>query len=98
MIGFCGRHHLRHLRCHFIGFDLRRRQLSLREQMWSHFKDAITGEHGRAARDHRYPVPMGQETFVNPGHARELLYADWTANWIPTRLRSVTAAPAPRAR
>lgn len=25
MIGFCGRHHLRHLRCHFIGFDLRRR-------------------------------------------------------------------------
>ncbi len=74
------------------------RHHSLREQMWSHFKDAITGEHGRAARDHRYPVPMGQETFVNPGHARELLYADWTANWIPTRLRSVTAAPAPRAR
>ena len=63
---------------------------SLREQMWSHFKDSITGEHHR--REKRYAVPMGQETFVNPDNARTLLHADWTTNWIPTRLTQVRAA------
>ena len=43
MIGFGGRHHLRHLRCHFIGFDLRRRQLSLRKR--AHF--VVTQAHAQ---------------------------------------------------
>ena len=43
MIGFCGRHHLRHLRCHFIGFDLRRCQLSLRKR--AHF--VVTQAHAQ---------------------------------------------------
>lgn len=68
---------------------------SLRNQMWSHFTDSVLGEHNRPASRKRYPVPMGQETFTNPDHARELLHADWQNNWIPTRLNQVTAAPGP---
>ncbi|HSK00267.1 MAG TPA: hypothetical protein VK932_03460, partial [Kofleriaceae bacterium] len=66
------------------------RHASLREQMWAHFKDSITGEHHRTQK--RYPVPMGQESFTNPDNARTLLHADWTTSWIPTRLSQVTAA------
>ncbi len=67
---------------------------SLRDLMWEHFKDAVIGEHGRAPRDKRFTVPMGQETFVNPDNARTLLYADWQT-WCTSRLSRVTAA-APR--
>jgi hypothetical protein len=71
---------------------------SLREQMWAHFKDSITGEHSRPRAQKRYPVPMGQETFTNPEHARELLHADWQTNWIsnPTYLSRVTPATGTR--
>lgn len=71
------------------------RRNSLREQMWSHFKDSISDEHHRAARDKRYPVPIGREMFINLANARTLVRADWTSNWIPSRLSRVTA-PAPR--
>jgi hypothetical protein len=66
---------------------------SLREQMWGHFKDAIQGDHNRAAKAKRYPVPMGQEAFTNPDHARALLDADWKANWIPKHLAEVKPKP-----
>jgi hypothetical protein len=64
---------------------------SLREQMWAHFKDAILGDHGRAQKSKRYPVPMGQETFTNPDNARALLDSDWKTNWIPKNLDKVKA-------
>ena len=72
--------------------DEERAQLrnSLRHQMWNHFRDSVAGEHQRPRRQKRYPVPMGQETFVNPDHARALLQADWTSFWIPRHLREVT--------
>jgi hypothetical protein len=66
---------------------------SLRELMWSHFKDSVIAEHNRAASAKRYPLPMGQECFVNPDHARQLLHADWQT-WSASRLSQVTAAPA----
>lgn len=72
------------------------RHNSLREQMWAHFKDSITGEHHRARGEKRYSRPIGQEAFVNPENARTLIHADWTANWIPTRLTQVRAATPPR--
>lgn len=62
------------------------REPSMREQMWAHFKDSITGEHGRPNK--RYAVPMGQEMFVNPSNARTLFHADFTT-WIAGRLRLV---------
>ncbi|HEX4418667.1 MAG TPA: DUF4157 domain-containing protein [Kofleriaceae bacterium] len=65
---------------------------SLRDQMWSHFKDAVLEDHQRPQK--RYPVPMGQESFTNPDHARQLLYADWKTNWIPDRLKDVKPTPA----
>lgn len=66
---------------------------SLRDQMWAHFKDAVLGDHNRAQKDKRYPVPMGQEAFTNPDHARALLYADWKTNWIPNHLGEVKPPP-----
>lgn len=66
---------------------------SLRDQMWAHFKDAVLGDHTRSAKDKRYPVPMGQECFTNPGHARSLLDADWKTNWIPKHLSEVKPPP-----
>jgi hypothetical protein len=53
-------------------------------------QDSISDEHYR--REKRYPVPMGQECFTDPDHARTLLHDDRAANWIPTRLSQVTAA------
>lgn len=64
----------------------------LRTQMWSHFKDAINTEHGRSSKAKVFPVPMGQECFANPDHARTLLHDDWTTRWIPSRLASVKPA------
>jgi hypothetical protein len=63
----------------------------LREQMWAHFKDSISGEHHRSARQKRYPVPMGQEMFVNPDNARTLLQTDFQT-WVEAR-RSRIRAP-----
>jgi hypothetical protein len=71
---------------------------SLREQMYVHFKDAILGDHKRAGKDKRYPVPMGQEAFVNPDHARALLDTDWKTNWIPKHLAEVKPPPAKKAK
>lgn len=65
---------------------------SLREQMWAHFKDSISGEHNRKARQRRYARPMGQEMFINPTNAEALLHADWQTHWIPTRLKRVKPA------
>ena len=65
---------------------------SLREQMYAHFKDAILGDHKRAKK--RYPVPMGQETFTNPDHARSLLSADFQTVWMPLHLAEVKPAKA----
>ena len=48
--------------------------------------------HTADASGKRYPTPMGQECFGDPAHARELLHADWTNNWNPTRLASVRPA------
>jgi hypothetical protein len=59
---------------------------SLREEMWRHYQDSITGEHGRSDRNKRYPVPMGQEMFSNPDHARQLMQADWRTNWAPAHV------------
>ena len=66
---------------------------SLRDQMWAHFKDAILGDHQRSASDKRFTVPMGQESFVNPSHARELLHDDWTKSWISDHLDAVKPPP-----
>ena len=62
---------------------------SLREQMWSHFKDSVLGDSAK-----RYAVPMGQETFTNPDNARALLHKDFSDNWIPKRVKDVKPAPA----
>jgi hypothetical protein len=78
--------------------DRTSRHDSLREQMYAHFKDAILGDHKRADKDKRYPVPMGQEAFVNPNHARALLDADWKTNWIPKHLAEVKPPPAKKAK
>lgn len=55
------------------------RRDSLRELMWSHFKDSVTGEHSRTRK--RYARPMGQEMFSNPEGARSMLHSDWTT-WV----------------
>jgi hypothetical protein len=60
---------------------------SLREQMWTHYMDSIHYEHFREEK--RYELPMGQETFIEPDHARALLHADWEATWIPEHLDEV---------
>ena len=65
----------------------------LREQMWAHYKDSITGEHHR--RQKRYPVPIGQEMFVNPANARALVQADFQT-WVEPR-RSRIRPPRRRA-
>lgn len=62
---------------------------SLREQMWSHYKDSVQAERSRSAAHKRYTVPIGQEMFVNPENAKALLHADWTTNWIPEKLKLV---------
>lgn len=71
----------------------------LRDQMWRHYIDSIQGDHFRTGKAKRYPVPMGQEMFVNPENARRLMQQDWQTNWIPTRTADVeraALAPAPR--
>jgi hypothetical protein len=78
--------------------DRASRHDSLREQMYAHFKDAIKGEHHRAGKDKRYPVPMGQETFTNPSNARALLNTDWQTHWIPKHLAAVKPPPAKKAK
>jgi hypothetical protein len=64
----------------------------LREQMWEHYKDSISKEAHRGAKDKRYNVQIGKEMFLNPDNASALLHADWTENWIPTRLAKVKPA------
>jgi hypothetical protein len=78
--------------------DRASRHDSLREQMYVHFKDAILGDHKRADKDKRYPVPMGQESFTNPSNARALLNTDWQTNWIPKHLAEVKPPPAKKAK
>lgn len=63
---------------------------SLREEMWKHFQDSITGEHGRSASKKRYKIPMGQELFTNPDNARALMQADWQTNWAPSHVKPVS--------
>jgi peptidoglycan hydrolase-like protein with peptidoglycan-binding domain len=65
---------------------------SLREQMWAHYKDSISGEAHRGKKDKRYAVQIGKEMFLNPDNAAALLHQDWTTNWIPTRLSKVKPA------
>lgn len=80
----------------------------LRDQMWEHFKDSISGEHKRGqlvkgagakkiwTGDKRYKgisAPIGREMFVNPEAVRLVLHQDWTANWIPSRLDKVKPKP-----
>ncbi len=67
------------------------RRDSMRSQMWAHFKDAVLGEHNRTDKQKRFSRPMGQEIFVDPNGARELLHNDWTQNWIPSRIQNVVA-------
>ncbi len=55
--------------------------------MWKQYQDSITGEQGRPAKSKRYPVPIGQEMFSNPDHARELIQADWKNYWVPTHVK-----------
>jgi hypothetical protein len=64
---------------------------SLREQMWAHYKDCITGELARSGKAKRFKEPMGQEMFSNPDNARVLLHEDWTNVWIPKHLSQVKA-------
>lgn len=70
---------------------------SLREQMWEHYKDSISGEHHRGRKDKRYSVQIGKEMFTNPDNASALLHEDWTANWIPSRLAKVKPAKSKKA-
>lgn len=63
----------------------------LREQMWEHYKDSLGGEHRRAKKDKRYPVPIGQEMMANPAHASELVQADFPT-WVASRLSKVKPA------
>ena len=60
---------------------------SLREQMWAQYQDSITGELARSGKSKRYKLPMGQEMFSDPDHARELMQADWKNNWVPTHVK-----------
>jgi len=62
---------------------------SLRQEMWYQYYNSIYTEHHNPTEG-RYPVPMGQEVFVNPDRARELLHADWV-RWIqgPGRIDAV---------
>lgn len=57
----------------------------LREQMWAHYKDAISGEHNRSASAKRFSSPIGQEMFANPENARTMLRADWVT-WVRGRM------------
>ena len=60
----------------------------LREQMWAHYPDSISGERGRSRRSRRYHVPIGQEMFVSPANARALVQADFP-RWVQHRVGSI---------
>lgn len=66
-------------------------RIPLRDQMWAHYKDSITGEHNRKAKEKKYQGtnPIGQEMFANPENAKTLLRDNWTTAWIPPRLKNV---------
>lgn len=71
----------------------------LRDQMWAHFKDSITGEHKRTAKEKKYPKdtnPIGQEMFANPENAKATLRDNWTTAWIPPRLKNITVPNTPK--
>jgi hypothetical protein len=67
---------------------------TLREKMWEHFRDSITGEHSRGFSKKRFKddeyeggyVPMGQEIFVDPDNAGRLLRKDWQDYWTEQRI------------
>jgi peptidoglycan hydrolase-like protein with peptidoglycan-binding domain len=67
---------------------------TLRDEMWEHFRDSITGEHSQSFSEKRFKddeykdgyVPMGQEIFVNPDNAGRLLRKDWQDYWTEQRM------------
>lgn len=67
----------------------------VREQMWLHFIDVIDSERARdmSGDGGRFATPMGQEAFVNPERARQLIHADWESVWVTEhREEMLTAA------
>lgn len=70
----------------------------LRAEMWDHFRDSIDEEQHRLTRGEprRYAertgneeFEMGQEMFLHPERARELLHADWEEYWLPNHLDEI---------
>ena len=67
---------------------------SLREQMWTHYKNSI-GPKSKYAKDH-YSIPIGREMFINSSNAQKLLQDDWQSKWIPDGLKEVKPKAKPK--